>query len=490
MATFATFETTPNLGVHTYPSAALYRVIRQNLLALDEATRQGRPAFSGGALHPQEYVTSNPYREAWGAFRALPGLTTLTTAIYSTGVTSGDVLRVYVDDVLTSTHTLANGTSAFTTTLGSYTTNSVHTVQWDIYNATKPQGEAAGAVWGNFELVDAYVGPVTLADSYPGVTSFAGSYSASALSSLASSVDWLARRVGRRTEPLFTTLVRWLGPYTGQLNVRWHGGLIVSPAAPTLVATVAVRVTVPGATEQVILAVNDSAVQTWTVPNTPGNYGHVFSYAMPQAAGTRIRVAVGMTRSGTPPHTGAEPCSRLSVMRVACTGDRGVYSALSIPDVTARSSMTWATWKAALNACVSAATTIKARIDANPDLWDRQRLFRRRYAYDDAQNRWYEPGQPAFQLSRMGEAVLVRGQANRINYGIFAVDEDPKKENEVGLPPFEGTKNQGVTEGASLRTELVYLDTVPGLRGAMPYAVRGVDLVYAGEILLVGQDVT
>lgn len=485
---FATFEPPPNLAIHTYPSAALYRVIRNDLLALDEVTRQGRALFGGGFGEPQENVTANPYREVWGSFRALPGLTTLTVVIRNSGVTSNDVLRVYLNGVLATTWSLANGEQVLTATLGSYATNSVVEVLFEVYNAGKP---TSGASWGNFEVQDAYVGPVTVADAWPGTPTFTNAYSSASLLQLSRAVDWLVRRAGRRTEPLFQSIIRWKGPYTGQTTVRWHSGAEITPACNSLVATGSVRVEVAGATEQVRLQVSGATVATYNVPSARGEYVYVLTHPLSGTTGTRLPVVVDMVRTVSPGDIGgAEPVSRWSLFRVAMEGSAGVYSPVSIPTITARQLTSWATWKAALNACATAAATIKSRIDANPDLWSRQRLFRRRFAFDDYQDRVYEPGQIALTLARRGEALLARGKGNRLTWGPGEFDNNSANLNEVGLYASKNYQEQGICQGDSPRTELVYLDTQNGLYPTQAYNVRGEQLIYAGEILYVGQDVS
>jgi hypothetical protein len=480
-----TFEDTPNLGMHRYPSASLLRITRSNLLALDEVTRQGRPIYQGGFGEPQENVATNPYRESWGSFRALPGLTTLTVVIRSSAVDSGDVLRVYLNGALATTWALANGEQVLTAALGSYAINSVVEVVFEVYNASKPSGDAS---WGDFEIQDAYVGPVTLADAWPGVPTFTTTYSSAALLQLSRAVDWLVRRIGRRTEPLFQSIIRWNGPFTGQTTVRWYGGAEITPACNLLVAAGLVRVDVAGATETVRLRVNGVTVDSLTIPSTRGDHGYTLTYPLSGATGTRLPVVVDMVRTVAPPHSGDEPVSRWTLSRVEMIGSASIYPAISIPTVAARTNVSWSTFKAALQACADAANTIKARIDANPDLWSRQRLFRRRYAFDDYQDRVFEPGQIAGQYARRGEALLIRAKGARAAWGPGEFDNNSK--NEVGLYAVKNYLEQGVCQGDTPRTELVYLDTLNGLYPTQAYNVRGEQLIYAAEILRVGTDVS
>lgn len=492
-----TVEDTPNLGMHRYPSAALFRAIRGNLLALDGATRIGRSAYCGGYGHPQEYANVNPYRESWGAFRALPGLTTLTVVTRSSDLLGNTDLRVYLNGTLASTKDLANGLQTHTVSLGSYAINSVVEVQLDVVRADLPAGESPtgdSLIFGTVEVEDAYVSPVTLADPWPGTPTFGASYDAAMTQQLADAVDWLIRRVGRRTDPLFQAVVRWKGPYgprgaePGQADVRWFGSVQPQASAATLYARGNAWVSW-GATEAIRLWAGGSVVATYTVPTTPGVYSWLLSYSLPQAAGTHVPLAVDYVRTAMPSHLGVEPINRWSVLRVWTEGAQGLYPVPSIPAPAARVVTT--AWDDALNAASSAAATIKARIDANPDLWSRQRLYRRRYAYDDYQDRVYEPGQIAFSMARTGEALLVRGQNARVEWGPQVFDETyTPQTDDVGLYPLKGVLSQAVCQGDAPMSELVYLGTLGGLYPTASYNVRGEALAYAAEVWRVGTDVS
>lgn len=490
-----TIEDTPNLAIHRYPSASLYAVVRQNLLALDGATRIGRSVYAGGWGHPQEFARQNPFRKSWGAFRYLPGMTTLTWIMRVTGRQSGDVVRLYVNGALVQTSSItANGDLTFTYTLGSFAVNSVVEVQWNIYNANYTSPDLTdGQNWGLYEIIDAYVSPVTLSDAWPGVPTFGTSYSSSALGQLANAVDWLVRRVGRRTDPLFTGIIRRFGPYgptgdeaSGLLNVRWYGAVITTATAPILKATGMVWCYVAGAQEEVRLLVNGSVVATYTVPTTVGRYTWTLTYTMPQAAGTRNYVEVWYRRLNNPQISGNEVMNAWSVVRVWTEGSAGIYAAPSVPALAARTTMTWATWKGALNACATLANTLKTRIDANPSLWSEQRLYRRSYAYDDYQEQVFEPNYIPAAVPRVGEAVLVRGLGTRIGWGAQVWEE---KQDSVGSYPLNATYNEPVNQNDAKSTQLVYLDTLKGLPPGASYNVRGGTIAYAGEIWRVGTDV-
>jgi hypothetical protein len=491
-----TIEDTPNLAIHRYPSASLYSVVRQNLLALDQATRIGRSAYAGGQGHPQENAGVNPFRKSWGAFRYLPGLTTLTWVMQNFNRLSGTVVRLYVNGALVQTTTLTDGTQTINYTLsGSFAVNSVVEVRWDLYNpALTSPGLIDGESWGGpYEIIDAYVSPVTLSDAWPGVPTFGTTYSTAGLTQLSNAVDWLIRRVGRRTDPLFTGIVRRPGPYgpagdqtQGLENVRWYGSVITTASAPTLKAMGAVWVKVAGGVEEVRLLVNGSVVTTYTVPTTVGYHTYTLTYAMPQASGTRNYVEVWYRRLSNPSIGGNEVMNEWSVVRVWSEGAAALFAAPSIPTLNPRANMTWATWKAALNACSTLANTLKTRIDNNPTIWSRQYLYRRSYGYDDYQEKVFEPNFIPAAVPRIGEAVLIRGQGNYIGWGaqVWAEDQD-----NVGSYALTPTYKEQVNNGDTVDTAMVYLDALSALPPGASYNVRGGTIAYAGEIWKVGSDV-
>jgi hypothetical protein len=490
-----TIEDTPNLAAHRYPSASLYAVIRQNLLALDQATRIGRSAYAGGQGHPQEYAGQNPFRKSWGAFRYLPGLTTLTWVMRVSERNTGDVVRLYINGALVQTTTLADGDQTINYTLGSFATNSVVEVQWDIYNATlTTPGLVTGESWGFYDIIDAYVSPVGLSDAWPGVPTFSTSYSSANLTLLSNAVDWLVRRISRRTDPLFTGIIRRPGPYGptgdeagGLMNVKWFGTILTTASAPTLKASGTVWVYSAGAQEEVRLLVNGAVVATYSVPNTVGVYTYTLTYAMPQAAGTRNYVEVWFRRLNVPGVEGKEVMHAWSVVRVWSEGSASLFAAPSLPAMSARTGYTWATWKAALNACATLANTLKTRIDNNPTIWSRQYLYRRSYGYDDYQELVFEPNFIPAAVPRVGEAVLVRGQGNKVAWGAQVFDET--KTNDVGSYELNATYSEAVNTDGVKSTALVYLDALKALPPGASYNVRGGTIVYAGEIWRVGTDV-
>lgn len=481
MALLDTFETSQPLIVDVAASAAVLNQWRRNLYALDDATRLLQYAYCGGFGHPQERTRQNPYRESWGAFRFENGMTTLTAVTRCSGITAGDQLRLYLAGALVTTWNLANGAQTHTATLpNSFSRNQAIDVAFEVFNASKTTDPDA-EIWGDIEIIAAYVSPVTVGDPYPGLPpAFSSALDCAATEQIASSLNWLVRQVGLRTRPAFQSVIRWHGPFQGQTSVRWFGSIQRSPIHAVLKANGSVIVMAPGATEQIRLRVDGATVATYNVPTVPGEYGFTLSYAMPQAAGSRLSLEVDHIRTAGG-DSGQTPLTRFTLYRVWAEDSSGT-AGLSIPELPTRQLVAWPTLRAFLNACITGAAAIKARIDANPDLWARQYLFRRRYAYDDYQNGLFEPGMVATFFERAGNSLIVRGKSIKAGFGPQAFADQPD-DKQFGLYPFEATRAENLVDGDQVETVLVNLDVIDGLFGGDPYNLRGVDLHYAGEVL-------
>jgi hypothetical protein len=505
MGISAVNEQIPTLALHRYPSAALWRALVSDIRHLDAASQAGRPVFCGGFGHPQELAVVNPFRKWWGGFRYLSGMTTLTVVTRSASVAGGDVMRVYLDGTLATSWTLSNGEQTHTYTLTGLTNGAAVEVVLQVYSASRDEGEDISPAWGTYNVWDAYVGPVEPDDAWPGLPTLSDTYSEAHVEQITEAAQWLAQAIGRRTDPLFQALLRWPGPYgptddevDGYQYALWYGDLVFQDVAPELVARGQVWVDVV-ADEEIALLVDGVSVGTYTVPGTAGGpYDWEIVATLAETHGTRVEVEVQYTRSSNPALVnGAEPVNHWSLRRVETRGTGS--SQVNIATPQARTSVTWTTWKGALQDAIDALQAIYDRITDNDDIWSRQRLFRRRYAmeshYDsdpkkrEAQNRWFEPAMVALQRAREGEAVLVRGERLAIGWANQTWDETGK--NELDLYPMQPLRTAGVGstgEGDPL-TELIYLRDLEGLPVGAFYTVRGEDVRYAGEVWRVGEDV-
>lgn len=485
-------EDSPSFRTDDRLSATLLNIIRQNILVLDEVSRLGRHAHCANFGEPPENNSANPVTIWRGAWQHLAGMTTLTIVTFTVGQQSGDTLRVYrtngTSEVSTD-HTLANGLQTHTITISGagYVEGDVIEVRADLRHATPGDRD-----WGNVDIRDAYVSPVDLPDAYVAPTVF-GALSAANLNALSNATDWLVRRIGQRREPLFQASIRRPGPFnddgSSQLTVRWTGSLRKTAGHGTVTALIAVQQKASGRTETIRFRVNGSQVASYSVPGTPGDYTTTLTYDMSaQANGTLLWLEIDHVKTAPAPDSG--DTSRLSILRVRSEPVAGA-PITNIPELSMRTPITYGpsgtegTLLTFLNRCVNSCTAIKARIDANPEIWSRQPLYRRRYGIDDYQMRVYEPWSIASQLSRLGEALVLRGKGLTIGYGPGSFKEGKEAYNEVGAQLVENYRTFSAIDGDAVENLQLYLDTVEGLYAGGAYNVRGEDLRYAAEVFKV-----
>ena len=128
-------------------------------------------------------------------------------------------------------------------------------------------------------------------------------------------------------------------------------------------------------------------------------------------------------------------------------------------------------------------TTVKNRIDANPEIWNRQRAYRARYGRGTSTElRWFEPQFVAANNHAAGDAIIVRGKAISLAYGAVRFTEEY---NDIGAQAWETARSANVIDGDDIESVRVSLGSAVGLTAGAPYALRGEDLSYAGEQLKV-----
>lgn len=504
MSLLAGVEPNPDFATGSELSAYALNALQANMAILDAASRYGRNATCGNYGEPPENG-DDPNALLWrGGFKFVTGVTTLTIVTYSTGVQTGDALRIERIDgagaSATTTSALSNGLQTHTVTISGagYANDEVVLVNLSLDTTRdfepEPDGGWAGAFWGNFDIVEAYISPIAPADAWPGVPLF-GAISEANLDQLSSAITWLARAIGLRTEPLFQAVVRKEGPYAAQsapdrhTTVRWRGGITRTNGHTQVRALLRVMVVGSYGAETISLKVNDVVVDTYAVPTTPGEYDKVLRYdASAVAVGAVMRLEVQHTRAdafGTNEQTSGAK-SFLSIFRVWSEPATGAIGTL--PALVARASTTFGPSGSAgtlqnwLNTLRNQVAAIFVRLSDNAPIWGRQHLYRARYAFDDEQFSFYEPSAVAMTMSRIGAALMVRGKGVNGGYGPGAFEE--KRDPETGAYPFTNFKTFAVIDADQVEQQRIWLDSVPGLPPFAPYNLRGVDIFYAGEELL------
>jgi hypothetical protein len=465
-------------------SAEMLNLLRDSALAISEASYLGVTAHFDRYSVPPEDNDTNPVTVWRGGFTFLDGMDTLRVVTFTTGQQAGDTLRVYRGDGTGtySDHTLANGLQTFTIAIDAagYAHEEVVLLRLDLLNGS------AGATynWGNIDIREVVAYPVELSDAFPGVPTF-GAISAANLNQLGNCIDWLARRMGLRYEPLQQAVIRRIGPWYDavdgtQTDVRLTGSVRTSPAHGELVARGLVYVA-HGATESIRLNISGGAVEDTVTPSTtPGIYAwELIADISGSATDALIPWIVDYIRTGG--STSPQTVNRWSVYEVLTRPTTGTPASLAAQE--ARVPTTFSALQTWLNALCTVVDDAYDRIVANYPVWQGQRAYRARFAIEDYQFRVFEPWGVALAQRRTGEALYVRGKGVTLGYGSGRFLED--KQNEVGAFEFENFRRETVLDGDQVQTVRFYLDSAPGLPTGAPFNLRGVDLFYAAEQLTV-----
>jgi hypothetical protein len=493
MGLLAAIEDSPSFTTAVPLSAADLEILRQNILALDGATYLPAPPFERIFGQSLEDFGRNPSPFWHGAFRFLSGMTTLYCYVNSSGLTTGDKLRITLTgDTVTSTAdtTLTAGAQTITTTISALGFADGEVVRLDLYLYNASRGTSSIA-WGTTRLDMIVLAPVAVSDSYPGVPTF-GAISAANLNQLSNAVDWCVRTVGLHHRPLFQAVVREQGPFGprpdgrgGLTWVHWVGGVRRTNEHAVLTVDAQMLVLDGQYAEKVELFVDGTLRATYTVPSTAGEYDFTLSYTIATTVDAISRVEVLYTRTGLEA-TAAVIYNRLTIWRVSM--DRATDpTALVIAEKPARVSGTFTALQTWLNSLCTAVTAIKARIDANPDVWARQYPFKKRNGLPiNDQQVFYAPSRISWSPGRIGEALIVRGKALTLSYGPLILPDQP--DSNEAIPRHYTVKyvlNENIADGDAIETHVHYLDSFAALAPGAAFAVLGVETHYAAERLLV-----
>lgn len=473
-------------------SPTALNILRDNVLALDEASRMGGVAFAGlYGQHPEFASLTNAV--IWrGGFVWVSGMTTLRITTSTTGtVLLGDTLRVYRgdDDSTYTDHTLAPGAQEFTPSIASgYIAGQAVRVRCEVRHPYAPDDSYDGCVV-DIVLVEAL--PIALA-SWPGLPSFAiaGDITAAKLTQLANCLDWLIRRVARRYDPLFLDCIKRIGPFQdpdttlSQQTVIWLGGHRRTALHTTLVVRGQTLITWNGATEVIQLRINGSVVASYSVPTTIGESSWTLSASLSgYADGAALRISVQYLRTAGGDQAGT--INRWSLQEVLVSAPSGSVASLT-PWTIRQASVSDSSLVSWLASLVGIAQVVYDRIAANEGLWGVQRAFTARHAFDDYQFRVFEEWCVPTSWRRTGEALIVRGKGITLGYGPGRFLEE---QNEVGAFKFENFKTVTVIDADAVESAQFYLDSAPGLPAGAPYNLRGAETYVAMEQLKVVEEV-
>jgi hypothetical protein len=230
--------------------------------------------------------------------------------------------------------------------------------------------------------------------------------------------------------------------------------------------------------EDLRLLVNGSLVAEKTI--TAGERGHWLPVVSLSSYGATTPLSVEFrTRTreiGEPPRG-----SRISITLMEIV--RSSPATATLPTAsTPEESATWATTKSRLNSLCAIAETVYNRIQADGETWNKARLFRRNYGYDDPAKLFFESQHIALVWNRVGARLKVRGRNVRLGYGgqVWTLNEPRYPDGTLNL---KNAFEENLIDQSGFQTRIVYLDGLKALGLGSVYNVRG-ELTYAAEYLL------
>jgi hypothetical protein len=364
-ATLPTYDTGMPLSAYDLEA------FRQNALALDAVTLRGRRALTDQI----SYLAANEFDPSplfSGGFQYRAGLTALIIVIVATIPGSTHTARVFLAGSGTpaASQALTTGTNTISISL----TGLGYVDGW-VIDVAIDVDRTAGAI-GAYEVRDAYVTPMSATPSFswPSVPSF-GAISAANLNQLASAAEWLRQRTWYYARPA-PVGVLWRplhahGPSTRQF---WRGSIARNNGANTLELTIGYQNTNTPA-EKMHLYINGVLKQSTPTIST-GMVG-AYTYSVDLSSygnGTVLQVELiqeVITELATVGQVGTRWSMRWAETVIASPSYATPPAASSV-----RESLTFSALQARLNAIGAIYTAVKARLDAAPDYWDRNRLFR------------------------------------------------------------------------------------------------------------------
>lgn len=411
---------------------------------------------------------------AWDGYLMVKlGMTTLTIEGRSANVGSS-VFALRINGVHKQNWTPGTSSWTITQSLSGYAVGDV--IRVSVWVTNNGINKTTGAI----RINDVYGSPLTFADAWPGVPTFGASYTSSDLTQLSNATAWVINRSGIVPRPPMLSMRYGLGSvagpdrrivYSGSVGryfaaqqLRLGFQVICPPSLPNLHAEVWVNG---------VLAWDSGTIAAGTTQNFD-----VWVSLASVSIGSRAEIAIFSNQQATIPRT-AMAFSQWTIWTcTAMPNDSSIYATPNLPPaaevLTAQATLT-----AYLNNLSSIVSAAKARIDAQPNFYNRVRAQRRWFSkYDKADELAIKRNPPRFW--RGGDALIVNGKGVKLAYGGVSI---PSNDRGVAYYDYKWNKEQAVTEGDKLTTQLLWLDTVPGVKRGDGYYLSG-EVHYAEESLL------
>lgn len=457
-------------------SYADIELLRKNALLLDALSLDGRRAYLDQVGYSNSHLDQaqgNPSQLSRGAFMFQTGLTTLTLSVYTVLPGNTHTLQVYLGSTLASSTTLSGGNQTITVTLTGRGYNNQ-----DIIDVTVQVARNAGNT-GYYALNDAYVSPasaLTNIGTWVAPASF-GTLNATNLNRLLNAQIWLFNRMNNCHLPVPMGMVFDPGFFWPVTTLLWSGSIARTNGCTHLRTSISYNNTNTGS-EYLQLSI-DGTVRATSAAITAGQYG-TLTFDLDITAWTTADIPSAIKIEQVVTAAAAAGVSavatRYTIYLVEVYNPSPSYAAS--PTVsTPLESITIDTLQSRLNAIGTLLTTIKSRIDAAPDRFDRIRLFRWQPVLDDFQRTFYHN---VFQPSswRRADGLWVKGRGLKIAFGPMQITHEKLGD----LWQWSNAYEVDLVAGDAVETKYVQFDAYDGLWAGAPYFIRGDEIHYVAEV--------
>ncbi len=414
------------------------------------------------ALH-----ASGDYRLWWGSIQYRAGMTTLNA--FGRAASAAGTIQMRINGSLATSASATSTWSLQADISTGYSEGDILPIELVTSgNTTKTS---------NRFVLGVYASPVAMPTAYPGVPTFSTSYTPALLNQLLSTCHWLYDRI--TAVPYVPHIAQIMRPAThkAQTIILYSGGIPRFHTQDELHIEIWQNL-LPNPGEYIQVLVDGSVVYTGSTQPPGGTAAYDLALPLTHTLGTTVPVVVRAVVTATPtPYTLIN--SRYTIRTVGTIARTTPYPAATPPAAFPENgSIAHATAVSQLNAIATMLTNVKSRIDGRPELWNRIRAFRRRFAIDERQNtklaKMYVP-----RRARQGDRLVVHGKGVGIQWGSFKLAE---KEGEIDYDDYTFSDSESLTDGEAIETKTVWFDQFRGLVPGAWYTLSG-DCYFASEFL-------
>jgi small nuclear ribonucleoprotein (snRNP)-like protein len=464
------YVTPPDFRDDLELSATALQILWDNTYVLDSIAN--RNIFLQMTAREKYWTPSiNPHRIWWGGLEFRTGLTTIHITVEAVTTTANETIRVYVNGSLVINTALLDGTNTYTGTISGLGLLDRQVVEVDVqaYFPTGVNGTSA-----EYLLLEAYCTPVSALNtlSWSDPTSL-GTLTAANLNTYVNSQKYLANGLrmipvplgispivgGAHTTGEVTRLAHYVFYRTGG-NDRIHG--VINGASRQNVATEVFAVT---------------SLATLANPSFGANSGFqtvidasIAAHTLDTPYWLRIQENIGV---GPPDWRGAVNTKYSATEFKTYSAS---YTGPTLPTQTSMmESMTFSTLQTRINTIRTALISVKAKMDANPVLFNRWPLMSRRPVLYDEHDSYYQNNY-LFGKQREGDTLIIRGRNVRLCWG-------PIKVTNIDEFEYEYANEENLISNDKTETVRVNLEKYDIPRGTQ-YYVRGDYVIYAAEYFI------